>query len=531
MFTRSTIDLTRAGGAGSLVADYLAEKPGLREFYEQPPSIDGFRAFIEKKPYENFERGTLVTSLKKQAERAGNTSPETLKNILLLGEKNSYAITTGHQLCLFTGPLYFIYKIATAVRLAEKLAAEFPGLRFVPVFWMASEDHDFAEINHFNTYEHRISWNSRQGGAVGRFQTKELRQQLGAVEELFGTSENGSALIALFRQSYLEHNNLADATRFLVNALFGPSGIVVVDGDDKALKELFREEMTRDLFENFAEKTVNGTVARLTKLRYPVQVHPRKVNLFLLKNGERARIDADGKGGFKAGDENITADEMRQIIASEPEKLSPNVTLRGLYQQKILPNIAYVGGPGELSYWLEYRDLFEASAVTFPVLVPRNSFTIIDEQAGAKLARFGIEPADLYQREDEMIRNFQQRNGNVADLATEKDSIAHIYEQLKKKSVSIDPSLEKHLDAIKALSLKRIDGLTQKLDRALRKRSETELNRLRAARDLVFPGSSPQERYLNFSPFFLVWGSAFIGQILSETDPFLQHHVILVKSR
>lgn len=526
MFSRSTIDLTQAGSAGSLVSDYLAGKKELREFYVQPPTPEGFAAFLKDPPYKGFARQVTAEALRVQAMRMANTSRKSLDNIKLLGQEKSFAVTTGHQLCLFTGPLYFIYKIATTINLAKKLSEQFSDLHFVPVYWMASEDHDFAEINHLQTFDSKVVWESAQTGAVGRFKTEELKKVLPAIEETFGNSEKGNELTDLFRKSYLEHKNLADATRFLVNALFGDEGVVIADGDDPLLKKQFTEDFLKDI-EGMTGREMTETISHLTSLKYPAQVHQREVNLFLLTQNNRLRIDRVSDGDFSTGEERLSPQQLRDLAIRHPEQLSPNVSLRALYQQKVLPNIAYVGGPGELSYWLEFRRTFDAYGITFPILVPRNSFTLIDQQGVGKLKRLGLQTEQLFQPVEELVRNFQSDRGLVADFEKEKKEISDIFNTLNNKASAIDSTLKAHVDALKTRHLKSIDALKAKADRAFRRKSETDLNRVKAARDLIFPGGVPQERILNFSVPYLLYGASWIKSILEQADPFLRRHVIL----
>src|SRR5690606_31940934 len=169
----------------------------------------------------------------KQSESVKNTSEFSIKNIELLKSEKTFTVTTGHQLCLFTGPSYFIYKIISTINLAEELKKEFPVYDFVPVYWAASEDHDFEEINHFHLFGKKLEWKSEQSGAVGNFKTKKLETLLPALEEALGKSKNSDYLISLFKNAYLQHQNLADATRFIVNELFGEYGLVTIDGNDK----------------------------------------------------------------------------------------------------------------------------------------------------------------------------------------------------------------------------------------------------------------------------------------------------------
>ncbi|MBK7818598.1 MAG: bacillithiol biosynthesis BshC [Sphingobacteriaceae bacterium] len=236
----------------------------------------------------------LVQSLLQQAQAVTNTSKESLANISQLGNTNCFTVTTGHQLCLFTGPLYFIYKIISTINLSEWLNKNFPDKKFVPVYWMASEDHDFEEVNHAFVYGKKIEWKSDEKGAVGSFKTKSIGSVISELETVLGPGENSEELISLFKNAYLNHDSLDKATRFLVNELFGQYGLVIADGNDKTLKQELKALIKKDIFENIPAKKANETIAYLQTKKYSVQVNPRDINCFYLDEKGRYRIEKTG---------------------------------------------------------------------------------------------------------------------------------------------------------------------------------------------------------------------------------------------
>ncbi len=209
-------------------------------------------------------------------------------NIQLLKDANTFTITTGHQLNLFTGPLYFIYKIASTINLCKQLKNEFPDHNFVPIYWMATEDHDFEEINYFNFKGKKVKWNKESFGPVGRLSTEGLQEVFELFSDELGIGSNADYLRNLFIKSYLEHEHLADATRFLANELFKTEGLVIVDGDSKPLKKLFIPYVKKELLEQNSLKNVMETNEQLKD--YFVQVNPREINLFYIEDNLRERI-------------------------------------------------------------------------------------------------------------------------------------------------------------------------------------------------------------------------------------------------
>ena len=337
-----------SGYFSKLITDYLDEKAELQSLYNRFPKIEHFQGQIDEKsnnfPFEN--RLILVSALEKQYKNF-EISEYTSQNKHFLKQTNTFTITTGHQLNLFSGPLYFLYKIVSTINLCKKLKLKFPAQNFVPIYWMATEDHDFEEINYFNFKGKKISWNKESKGAVGRFDTKGLDLVYEAFSKEIGTGNNANYLLDLFKKSYLEHQNLADATRFLANELFKNEGLVIIDGDSNELKKLFVPYVKRELVEQISYQKVTETLPKLSD--YTVQVNPREINLFYLQDQLRERIIFEN-GNYKINNTSLVFSESEIITELEknPENFSPNVILRPLYQEVILPNFCYIGGGGEL---------------------------------------------------------------------------------------------------------------------------------------------------------------------------------------
>ena len=339
------------GYFSNIIIDYLDEAEKLKPFYEYSPQISSFDQLIQQKILQKEERSILRASIIKQytASKINLDKSEAVKsNIHSLSSQNCFTVCTGHQLCLFSGPLYFIYKIASAITLAKKLTERYPDKTFVPVYWMATEDHDFEEINHFRFKGERIQWETKQEGAVGRMHLKEVTPAYKHFSSLLSDyGLHAEQLRQLFDKAYLTASTLADATRILVHELFSSYGVVVIDGDDTALKRLFIPTIKKELQEVFSSKEVEEQSNKLAA-HYKIQVNSREINLFYLQEGSRARIVKEGNTYFV----NETAlsfseKEILEELENHPERFSPNVLLRPLYQETILPNLAYIGGGGE----------------------------------------------------------------------------------------------------------------------------------------------------------------------------------------
>ena len=255
------ISFQNSGYFSSLINDYLDQKPNVQPLYHRFPTLENFGPQIDEKKanFDDSKRAILVAVLEAQYAKI-NASTATLNNIKLLNHSNTYTITTGHQLNLFSGPLYFLYKIISTINLTKELQQQYPEQNFVPVYWMATEDHDFEEINYFTFKGKKFCWNRESNGPVGRLSTEGLEEFLAVFALELGSSTNAETLKKLFQEAYLKHANLADATRYLANALFGHYGLVILDADDANLKRQFIPFIKEELLKQTAFSKVNETI-------------------------------------------------------------------------------------------------------------------------------------------------------------------------------------------------------------------------------------------------------------------------------
>lgn len=498
----------------SLVFDYLSKRSELKDLYAYFPDRNGYKNALEAIRKLKFDRALLVEVLNAQSQSVGNTSEQSNKNIGELLKETTFTVTTGHQLCLFTGPLYFIYKIISVINLCEKLKAEFPENNFVPVYWMASEDHDFGEVNHFIAYGKKLEWNSPEQGAVGDFKTGDLGELAVKIKEILGVGQNADYLIGLFEKAYLQHSDLASSTRYLVNELFGKYGLVIVDGNSKQLKTSFAPYFEKDIFENTAYEKVTASIEKLTALKYEAQVNPRPINCFYMEKGVRARIEKTGEGFEVVGtDRRFSAGELKNLLMGNIEKFSPNVVLRPCYQQFILPNLSYVGGPGELAYWLEYKEMFSKMNLFFPVLTPRKSVMIIDNNILNKIKKLDFKMENVFENEESLVKLYIEKSNNSFNLEEHKRSIEDLFKKISEETGKIDKTLNAAVEAEKQKNLNSIAALEQKTVRAIKSKLDTEVNQIKSIKAKLFPNGVPQERVENFSTYYNKWGSDFLSSL------------------
>lgn len=512
------------GYFSSLICDYLDEDQKIKEFYGNFSDLAGFRAQIElKKSFSKENRQVLNSSLKTQYLRLNDPSVsigKSLANIELLTEEKTFTITTGHQLCLFTGPLYFIYKIVTAINLCEQLKTEYPEYNFVPMYWMASEDHDFAEINHINFAGGRINWNQDGEGPVGRISTDSLAEILKDLKGSLGLGTNSEKLHSILEKAYLNHPNLADATRFLVHELFGNKGLVTIDADDVELKRIVIPYFQNDLIENEPNELVERTSGKLEKV-YFNQIHPRKINLFYIKNGLRERIERQGDQWTVLNTEiKWTQNELEVELNSNPERFSPNVVLRPFYQELILPNLAYIGGGGELAYWFQLKDMFHHFNVPFPILQLRNSVLGISEKQWLKLEKLGLDIPSLFNPVHEIQNSFAAKSAPI-DPGMEEyyQKIEKIFSELEDVANLTDKSMLGAVNAQRQKQLNGLDNLKKKLLRAEKRKNRDFMERIEDIHQELFPKGGLQERHDNFIEYYREYGDQWIEKLYKHLDP------------
>ncbi len=503
----------------SFFLDYISQKKTLQPFYSRFPLLNNFKDQIkEKSSFSKNHRQILVASLQKQYQHLQHAEAVKM-NIASLSDENSFTITTGHQLNIFTGPLYFIYKIITVINTCKQLRQAYPSFNFVPVYWMASEDHDFEEISYFRLYGKKYTWQTDQKGAVGRFNTKGLEDVL---KEVPGD-------IKFFKEAYGKHDTLSGAVRYYVNALFEGEGLVVIDADDHALKNLFKRVIQDDLFLHSTKEQVDKSDTSLESAGYKPGVHVRDINFFYLDKGIRGRIENVGEQ-FNVLDSSIrfSKDQIEKMIQTEPEKFSPNVMLRPLYQEFILPNLAYIGGPAEVVYWLQLKSLFDYYQVPFPILMPRNFGMVMDAPLRRKFKKTGLAVMDLFEEKNYLFNHWVTKNTH--HNLTLSDSIRDtrdIFDKVKNRAESIDKTLGSLVSAEAKQAITRLEKIEIKFLKAEKRLHSDKLRQIETVKDSLFPLGELQERSDNFLRFYQQ-DPGFIQKLLACFDPFdFQFNILL----
>jgi len=515
------IPFAETGYFSKLICDYLDRKPELSQFYGNFPDLEGFKNQIKTKKtaFSDASRNLLSDALQNQYKNTA-VSETVSQNIASLADENTFTVTTGHQLNIFTGPLYFLYKIVTAINLADRLKKEFPQQIFVPIYWMATEDHDFEEIQYFNVNNIKISWNRESSGAVGRLKTEGFEAVFEEFSAILATSKNADALRELFKNAYLNNENLAEATRYLVNELFGTYGLVIVDGDDTKLKKSLVPFVKEELLQHTSFNKVSETDKRLESFA-KIQVNPREINLFYLKDTIRERIIFENSL-FKVNNTNLVFSEsdILQEVESHPERFSPNVILRPLYQEIILPNLAYIGGGGELAYWFQLKDFFNAVAIPFPILILRNSVLLATKKQLYKLDKLGVSVPEIFSKQENLIANVVTKLSEInIDFSEQKKFLQQQFADLKVLAEKTDRTFLGAVNAQEKKQLNGLDNLEKRLLKAQKHKHSEVVERIVALQNALFPNQSLQERNQNFSVFYELMGADLIPTLIKNIDP------------
>ncbi|GAB4005507.1 bacillithiol biosynthesis cysteine-adding enzyme BshC [Spirosoma migulaei] len=501
------LPLASTGQFSSLFLDYITQKDSLKPFYGRFPEIAAFGGQIADKSFDESKRRVLVDALERQYQRIDNKP-----DFSVLLQPNTFTVTTGHQLNIFTGPLYIVYKLITTINLAKKLKETYPNYNFVPIYWMATEDHDFAEINHFSLSGRSYTWQTEQRGAVGRMDPKELKALFTQIPEK----------LVLFEEAYLKQDTLANAARYYVNELFGTEGLICLDADDTALKGVFAPVMRDELLHQHSGDLVQQKTEELEALGYKTVIAPRDINLFYLDDQLRERIERSDDGVYKVLHTKLkfSESEILNELDEHPERFSPNVVLRPLYQETILPNLAYIGGPSEVPYWLQLKGVFEHFQTTFPILMPRNFAMYVPSVSAKRIGKLGLTPEELFQDTLTIKRAYVEHHSrHTLKFDNENKTVNKALDAILHKAQMVDPTLEKAVLAETKRFANAITRLEKKMRRAEERNQETGVRQLLAVKNELFPNGGLQERSENFLTFYLN-DRKFLQKMLSSFDPF-----------
>ncbi|WP_312075212.1 bacillithiol biosynthesis cysteine-adding enzyme BshC [Chryseobacterium sp.] len=517
MRTLKTLDFKNIESIPQLIKDFIGHQ--IEGFEGYTFSKENFQKQIQNKKisFSDDQRIILFDELKSQLSGL-KLSELQIQNLEHLKDSETFTVTTGHQLNLFTGPAFFIYKILQTVKTCLYLKEQFPDQNFVPLYWMASEDHDFVEINHFKTQNGFYEINEKSGGVVGKIKLSDTHF-ISEFEKEFKDHIFGTELVLMLKESYQFGKTLTDSIRILVNRLFSEYGLLIIDGDSKALKKQMSEIFEDEILNSSLLEKSKSKVNFLTEKYGKVQVNPREINLFYLSES-RNRIDPF-QDRFLVNNTEISfsKDEIITELKNSPEKFSPNALMRPVYQEKILPNLAYIGGNAEIMYWLELKDYFESLQISFPILIPRNSMLFIEEKVLKKIEKLNLNIDDFFGNFTQVTNSKILSDNEILKSLEEKENLLKThFENLKIMAEKTEKSFGNMVKGEEVRQMKSFQRLKKRLLKAEKIKQSELLERLENLFTEINPAKIWQERVFNFSVFFADHGNEWLETCFKEMD-------------
>jgi bacillithiol biosynthesis cysteine-adding enzyme BshC len=495
-----------------------------------------------------FDKSILAEILKKQNRVfGGNELAES--NIELLKDENTFAVVTGQQVGLYTGNLYTIFKTITVIKLAAELKARFPEYNFVPVFWLESEDHDLEEANHvhiINKQNELVRIGYPAESEISQDVTKKNTKPVGCIK--FDSSINGinehlrqSLIDTDFKENlmnrlssiYCEGNDFKTAFSHMINMLFKQHGLVIMDCSDAEIKKLLIPVFEKEL--NTSPKLceeIIGTSAEIEK-NYDIQVKPKVINLFFIHNENRLLIEPreNNRYALRNSKRRFERDELMNLLFENPENFSPNVVLRPICQDYLLPTAVYVGGPSEVSYFAQFKPAYEHYDITMPVIYPRASSTILESKISKFMKNFGVEFTEIFNQKV-LVSKVVDKLSEIKveeELSKAQDEFNRIFYDIRNMSSKVDKTLVSTVDNVKEKLFNNIEMIRSKLTAALARKSETTTSQIDKVTNNIYPNHTMQERVINVTYFLNKYGDEFIKKLFDETDVCIfKQHVIEV---
>lgn len=484
---------------------------------------------------ENFnpeQRFRLRAQLNKQQSNLAWSEAQ-LQHLDWLSDSKTFVVSTAHQPSFLGGPAYIPVKIASSIALCRQLSEWFPTYRFVPVHWLGSEDHDFDELGKTQFLGQLMQWNAQAGGPVGRIALGDWEESRNQIEASLLHKPFGSWALATLKQAFLSEYTLAQAMRVWLNELFSKEGLLVIDGDDAVLKQQFVPFMQREFRESMALPELQRGAHRFIDAGLEPPLFGREINLFHLTHERRDRLEplSDGRWKTKSGSLTLSREEGAQFVAETPLAWSPNAVLRPLYQEVILPEVAFVGGGAEIAYWTQLQETFTKAGLQQPLLVLRSSLGWVESSVWKKAERAGFEEAWLGRKFQSWEEEVLKVSGLEAQLSIMEEVAGRMqaaYQQISGLVQEVDPTLTGAAEAERQKAMNGLEGLKAKLKKAHKQKQEVQLRQLKALYDKLFPNDKLQEREESIVPALAQWGPDWIALLIRHLNPIETEFLLLV---
>lgn len=540
------IPYTSLPGYNDLFIDYLNNFEKVSQFFSFSPDGQGMMSSInsKKESYRNerISRIELAEILKSQ-NKFFNSGESTFLNIEFLKEENTFAVVTGQQIGLLTGNLYTLIKALNAVQLSRSLSAKYTDYKFVPVFWLEADDHDFLEVNNINIFDSsnqlkNISY-FEKGVEKERYLTPTGRIELDPEIETFKQklretllqTDFTETLFDYINRSYKEGIDLITAFARFFNYITGDRGIIFCNPTDKELKKMMIPVFEKELntFPQTCEMIVDSS-ARLESKEYEPQVKPRSINLFYTHNNNRHLVEVkEDKFSLRHTRQKFDKEEFFHLLYTNPDNFSPNVILRPVCQDYLLPTIAYVGGPSEVAYFAQFGKVYNFFDMEVPVIFPRSSITFLEKRVESFIEKYGIGFDELFDEEQVTKKllgkvnehNIEEIFGNFED---DLNAIMYTYSlKLDEVDKNLTINLKNKFEKFK----ENIAASKKKFEESQIMQNDTTGSKLSSVINSVYPNSNPQERYINISYFINKYGVEFIDELYSTIDINKHAHQVI----
>lgn len=534
-----TIPFNSLPSYSDLFLKYIENFQSLSKYYEFNYTSDSeFLKCTElkKESYAregNFSRNDISGILKEQNEIFGS-GEKTFTNIELLNDENTFAVVTGQQLGFLSGPFYTVLKAINTIQLSDKLSGKFPEYKFVPVFWLEADDHDFSEINNINIISKENELKNLKYFEKGQEQEKYLKPTgsiildehidlfINELESSYNKTDFTESLFGIIRDNYKKGNDLKTAFAGFMNSVLKNKGLIFIDPSDKRIKEYLKPVFEKELntFPQVCEKVINTSVE--LEENYNVQVKPKPINLFYINDGNRYLLEPRENDIFalKHSRQKFSGEELSGHLESNPERFSWNVVTRPVCQDFILPTVAYIGGPSEISYFAQFREVYKFFDLRMPVIYPRTSVTVMESRVNSFLEKYNVRFNELFYEKDLSKKLLKDSAVVSADeiFSELKEELTGIFYTYEKELGRIDANQTESFTKRNRQFLESLDIAKDKFSASQSKQNEVLSNQFQKVLLFVYPDNTLQERVLNITYFLNKYGFDFIDNLIQEIN-------------
>ena len=482
---------------------------------------EAVKNYISEFKFDSARRLRLHSVISQQINSLSNLPAAVINNLNLLKQDTTFTVACGHQLVLWTGPLFVWTKIAHTISLCKQLKQQFPKYNFIPVYWLASEDHDYKEIQSVHLNQKQYQWSVTSEGPVGCIKPnsalRELSQNLFDSIKEFPHAASFCSLIKLFEES----NNLSEAIQKVLYALFGSEGLICLDANCKELKTSFKNILKGDVLHSETLTAAATTMRSWTENRWKPVIGFRACNMFYLHEGTRKRLDVCTNGLCLSDQSEVwKREEMEQLIEDAPERFSPNALLRPVYQQYVLPNLVYVAGPQEKAYWLQLPSVMKHYQVFFPLLPIRYMIVPVRSKDERITQKLGLNFTDWFKPESELVQDIFKSQSQALNTQEILNRFKSQILPLGAPLYEIEGSLKSAFEAETQKYLNRIEHFAEKSN-SHRKNKNTELKeRVFEVLNSIMPQHRVNERTEHGGTWYLHYGPEFIKLLIETCEHF-----------